>query len=146
MHRSDPIPHDNPFTLTQHLPGFQTGQLSLSKRTAEDSLGSSVVLKRMKTDGRGSSNRKGSLMTKVVEAPEGTEKVVPPLASIVFPSGAPLWVVLVLELFTSHDFGPNWTQVVYSWVAFQSANGFDSSNKLPTDYCPECIGQWISHA
>ncbi|KAK0441997.1 uncharacterized protein EV420DRAFT_1485437 [Desarmillaria tabescens] len=136
IHRSDPIPHDAPFTSTQRLPGFQTGQLSLSKRTAEDSLGSSVILKRMKMDGRGGGNHKGSLTTKVVEAPGGTEKVVPPLISIVFPSSAPLWVVMVLELFTSHDFRPDWTQVVYSWVAFQSANGFDSSDKLPTNYRP----------
>ncbi|KAK0451249.1 uncharacterized protein EV420DRAFT_1274433 [Desarmillaria tabescens] len=46
----------------------------------------------------------------------------------------------------SHDFRPDWTQVVYSWVAFQSANGFDSSDKLPANYRPKCVGQWISRA
>ncbi len=49
-------------------------------------------------------------------------------------------------MFKSGSFGPDWSQVVYSWVAFQFTNDFDSSDKLSAEERPECVGQWIAHA
>ncbi len=82
----------------------------------------------------------------IVKEPAGAEDPVPLLASIIFPSNAPPWVIKALEMFKSGSFGPDWSQVVYSWVAFQFTNDFDSSDKLSAEERPECVGQWIARA
>ncbi|KAK0485565.1 hypothetical protein EDD18DRAFT_1083177 [Armillaria luteobubalina] len=49
-------------------------------------------------------------------------------------------------MFKSHSFGPNWSEVVYLWVAFQVTNNFNSNDKLSAKGHPKCVGQWIARA
>ncbi|SJL10260.1 uncharacterized protein ARMOST_13644 [Armillaria ostoyae] len=127
-------------------PGLRTGQLSIKKRLAGDDPCDGGVTKRRKADGQGDDGPKKKGLKNTVKEPVGAEEPVPLLASIVFPSSAPPWAIKALEMFKSHSFGPDWSQVVYSWVAFQVTNDFDSDDKLSAEGRPECVGQWIARA
>ncbi|KAK0503759.1 hypothetical protein EDD18DRAFT_1062358 [Armillaria luteobubalina] len=95
-------------------------------------------------DGQGDDGPKKKGLKNTVKEPVGAEKLIPLLASIVFPSSAPPWAINVLEMFKSHSFGPDWSEAVYLWVAFQVTNNFDSDNKLSAKGRPKCVGQWIA--
>ncbi|KAK0475301.1 hypothetical protein EDD18DRAFT_1090008 [Armillaria luteobubalina] len=98
------------------------------------------------TDGQGDDGPKKKGLKNTVKEHVGAEELIPLLASIVFPSSDPPWVINVLEMFKSRSFGPDWSEVVYLWVAFQITNNFDSDNKLSAKERPECVGQWIARA
>ncbi|KAK0229017.1 hypothetical protein IW262DRAFT_1263416 [Armillaria fumosa] len=124
-------------------PGLRTGQLSIKKRPAVDDPCDGGITKHRKTDEQGDGGPKKKGLKNTMKEPAGA---VPLLASIVFPSSAPPWAINALEMFKSHSFGPDWSQVVYSWVAFQVMNDFDSDDKLSAEGRPECVGQWIARA
>ncbi|KAK0433671.1 hypothetical protein EV421DRAFT_1909860 [Armillaria borealis] len=122
------------------------GQLGIKKRPAGDDLCDGGVTKRRKVDGQGDDGPKKKGFKNAVKEPARAEEPIPLFASIIFPSSAPPWAIKALEMFKSCSFRPDWSQVIYSWVAFQFINNFDNDDKLSTKGCPECVGQWIAHA
>ncbi|KAK0495264.1 hypothetical protein EDD18DRAFT_1076179 [Armillaria luteobubalina] len=135
-----------PSINTDEAQAPKDANLNIKKRPAVDDPCDGSVTKCRETDGQGDDRPKKKGLKNTVKEPVGAEELIPLLASIDFPSSAPPWVINMLEMFKSHSFGPDWSEVVYSWVAFQVTNDFDSDDKLSAKGRPECVGQWIARA
>ncbi len=60
--------------------------------------------------------------------------------------GAPAWVSKALELFQSTSLGPEWDNLVSSWLRFEQTAECVGVSKLGTQNRPPAVGEWIQRA
>ncbi|KJA13853.1 hypothetical protein HYPSUDRAFT_151072, partial [Hypholoma sublateritium FD-334 SS-4] len=61
-------------------------------------------------------------------------------------AGAPAWVSKALALFRSTSLGPEWDELVASWLRFEQTTEYKGVSKLGNQNRPAAVGDWIQRA